>query len=830
MTTLTDFKQTVTIENCVLGAILINGNAIDFVYEDLMPECFVMKENMDVYFAMQTLKKSNTPINLITVANELRKQGTYEQIGASYLANLTNNVVTSANIEYHARILLQRYVDREIDSIGRKKSKDPIENFLEAKKKIEGLENKIGKKTNTKHVSNALNKALTEMNERIKNVQTGQCVGISSGIRELDKVLNGWQPARLYVIAARPGMGKTTITLQFAREAVMKGKSVLFFSLEMSEIELSNKLLLSMSSVTKSRFDSGYLNKEESDEIAHSARKIASYNFFIDDTAGISMSGIKAKAKEYKEMGQCDMVIIDYLQLCEEKGLKGRTREQEVSAMSRDAKIIAKELNIPVLLLSQLSRKVEERKDSEPQLADLRDCLPIDEWVDTPTGVVQLKTMPKEIIGVNNNGSKITKCEFIPKKQNNTYTIKTPFGSFRATSKHKILTGTGYKMVKDIDVNRDVLCSPNKIPHANKGYVHNGRLLGWLIGNGCLKGTPSLTLRNEFIKDLEELIKPFNVKINKRKTQKGKGVTEFYLSNGVESGSVCNPLMKWIRELGIENKKSYEKFIPNCYLGTDDKTHIELLQGLWETDGTVTRGVAKFSTTSELLARQVKWLLHTIGVHSSIQLDKKTEKRHQLFSVCCSVKDNERIKLICDNETRFGKLKNANKNYIDPCPAIFAELAKEYTTCEETGIRIHKKSNGNYKHISKKRLLKILEKTPIPTITESPFIRLENVCWTKIQSITNNYQDVKICDLYVQETHNFITNSILVSNSGAIEQDADIVMFIYRPNYYRIETVNGINTQNYGEFLIEKNRHGKIGKIKFQHNDEFTQFYDYGTI
>jgi len=382
MTAITDFQKTVTIENCVLGAILQFGGAIDLIYEDLFPECFLLKENADIYLAMQTLKKENTPIDFITISDELKKQGTYTNIGASYLTNLTNYIFSSTNVEYHARILLQRYVEREIEKIGKTKTDDPLKNFLDAKNKVADLENKIGKKTNTKHISNALSKSLKEMEERMMNAQTNQCVGISSGIRELDKVLNGWQPARVYVIAARPGMGKTTISLQFAKEALMKGKSVMFFSLEMSETELSNKLILGMTDVSKSKFDNGFLSKYEANSIADVARIISKWNFHIDDTAGISMSAIKSKAKEYKEMGLCDMVIIDYLQLCEEKGLKGRTREQEVSAMSRDAKIIAKDLNVPVLLLSQLSRKVEERKDSEPQLSDLRDSGAIEQDAD----------------------------------------------------------------------------------------------------------------------------------------------------------------------------------------------------------------------------------------------------------------------------------------------------------------------------------------------------------------------------------------------------------------------------------------------------------------
>jgi replicative DNA helicase len=352
------------------------------VYDDLFPECFVLKENADIYLSIQTLHKSGTPIDLITVSNELKKQGLYDSIGAGYLAHLSDDVYTSANIEAHTRILLERYVDREIENIGRNKSKDPLENFDNVKKKIEALEGKIGKKTNTQHISNALKKSLEEMEARIRNFQQGVCVGIPTGFRDLDKHINGFNNSRLYILAARPGMGKTSIALYFAQVAAMDGKSVMFFSLEMSEKELSDKLILSMCNVDKSRFDGGFIDKREANEAADAARQIAKWKLHIDDTAGISMMSIKSKAKEYKEMGLCDIVFIDYLQLCEEKGIKGRTREQEVSAMSREAKIISRELNVPVILLSQLSRKVEERKGNEPQLSDLRDSGAIEQDAD----------------------------------------------------------------------------------------------------------------------------------------------------------------------------------------------------------------------------------------------------------------------------------------------------------------------------------------------------------------------------------------------------------------------------------------------------------------
>jgi replicative DNA helicase len=599
---------------------------------------------------------------------------------------------------------------------------------------------------------------------------------------------------------------------------------VVIFALEMSAVSLTDRLMLSFCDVPAYKFRSGYISRDEFYGLDSAAEQLKQLPITIDDTPVASMSQIRAKARALARTGKCRMVFIDYLQLIKMDLSYGKNVNNAVAEISREAKILAKEINVPVMLLSQLNREVERRADKRPQLSDLRDCLPVAEWVDTPSGVKQLKDKPKRIVSVDISGSRAADCVYIPKKYNSIYTVETHFGSFSATAKHRVLTATGWKYVCDLDAERDILASPKIIAHENRGYIPHGRLLGWLVGNGYLSGTPSLTLRNELMNELPEEIKSFDVEVRPKKTQKSDNVTEVYLSNGVTSGCKPNRLMQWIRELGLEGKTARHKSIPDLYLGTSNEAHLELLRGLWEADGTVSKGIARYSTVSEILARQVKWLLHTIGVRSRIGCEKK-ENCSDLFTVSCAVVDNANMCRICSNSKRFGWLKMPSGKYIDPAPEIFVRLAQEYGASE----RIQKKAGGRLKNIAKKRLSKMLENNSISTITESPFMQMQNMSWTKITSISHDEKEVRVCDLHVPETNCFLTNGMVVHNSGAIEQDADIVMFVYRPSYYGIEVAElSGSDKNSGILSVAKFREGAVGDVLFSHNEGLTQVFDYG--
>jgi len=466
--------------------------------------------------------------------------------------------------------------------------------------------------------------------------------------------------------------------------------------------------------------------------------------------------------------------------------------------------------------VAQLNRKLEERPDKRPKLSDLRECLPVSEWVDTPEGPVQLKSRPAQVVSVNGQGACLADCDFIEKRYNRVFRVKTQFGSFCATARHPVLTGVGWKLVRDLVPGRDVVASPKRIPHANRGYLPHGRLLGWLLGNGYLKGTPNLIFRNELAAAVEAEAAQFGVSVNPRQTQKsGHVVTEAFLSNGLESGCLPNPIMEWLRSLGLEGKTAHNKFIPPQYLGSSDQTHMELLRGLMEADGTVTDGAAKYTTASELLARQVKWLFHTVGVRSTLNY---YEKGHAvLWEVRCAVEDNQNLKTICGDRRRFGELATADPRYIDPAPAIFVELLAEVYRGSQ---RLQRKNNREFKQIGKTRMEQILSECPVSTILESPYMAMKNMGWGRIFAVEPVDKEVQVCDLHVPGPHCFLTNGLVVHNSGALEQDADLVLFLYRDEVYRDNSPDA----GTAEVIIGKHRHGRVGTVKLAYQEHCLRF------
>ncbi|MDR0692433.1 MAG: replicative DNA helicase [Prevotellaceae bacterium] len=826
-------------ERYVLGAIMSGYRDIDGVINMLQPEMFYRDTHTIIYRAIVELHRNKTEIDIQSLSNTLKKNGNLEEVGGDYyLSKLMGDIASGSNIEYHALVVLETYIRRRLSGISIQAAEKgfdlsiPVDDiFSDIEKNLAELTRLMTVKQDVNHIGVVANSAIDEAFGRIEKAGKGMPTGITTGFNGLDALTFGWKPAELIVLAARPSMGKTAVMLHFAKAAANAGSTAVIFSLEMSKISIADRLLLSEShegEMNINHYKSGRMDEGEVNMLEVLLGRIYNKPIYINDTPGLTIGQIHASAKEMRRNGKCDIIFIDYLQLCKGKGVSNnRTRDIEVAEISREAKEMAKELNVPVILLSQLSREVERREKKRPQLSDLRDCLPVDEWVDTPYGVVQLKSKPGRIVSVTCQGSKATGCEYIPKKYNSTYTVRTHFGSFSATARHRVLTATGWKYVCDLDEERDILASPKIITHENRGYVSHGRLLGWLIGNGYLSGTPSLTLRNELIDDLQDEIKGFGVEIKPRETQKCSNVTEVYLSNGVESGCKPNPLMEWIRGLGLEGKTAKEKSIPKRYLGTSNEAHLELLRGLWEADGTVSKGTAKYSTVSELLARQVKWMLHTIGVRSSISLEARKNNCSDLFTVVCAVEDNPNMRRICSNPKRFGALKMPSDRYIDPAPEIFVQFAQEYGASG----RIQKKYGGcgRLKSIAKKRLLTMIAENPISTIQESPYVQMQGMGWTKITSISHNEDEVHVCDLHVPETNCFLTNGMVVHNSGAIEQDADLVIFVYRPEYYKQSITDryGSEITNYGELIVSKNRNGRCGEVAYTHSTGMTKFFDY---
>ena len=386
--------QAKDLEEAVLGAVMIEKNAFDVVIEILKPECFYLESHQRIFRAMQGLQQKNSPIDLLTVVEELRFREEIDLIGGPfYVTKLTNSVVSSANIEAHARIILQKFIQRELIRISGEIIGDAYEDSTDVFDLLDDAETKLFEITNN-HLRKdyaSIDTVLVKTIQRIEDLRTRQdeITGVPTGFSILDHLTYGWQPSDLIILAARPSVGKTAFALNLARNAALhptKPTSVGFFSLEMSAGQLVQRILSAESEIWLEKIARGRLEEHEMKQLYKKGiERLASAPIHIDDTAALNIFELRAKCRRLKNKHNVGLIIIDYLQLMSGAGEnRNSNREQEISRISRDLKGLAKELQVPIIALSQLSREVEKRKEGNkmPQLSDLRESGAIEQDAD----------------------------------------------------------------------------------------------------------------------------------------------------------------------------------------------------------------------------------------------------------------------------------------------------------------------------------------------------------------------------------------------------------------------------------------------------------------
>lgn len=382
------------LEEAVIGAIMLEKAAFDQVVEIIKPECFYVDAHQRIFRAMQALATKSQPIDILTVVEELRFREELDIVGGPYyVTKLTNAVVSSANIEAHARIVLQKFIQRELIRISGEIISDAYEESADVFDLLDQAESRIYEVTST-HLRNnyeTIDAVLVNTIKRIEDLRhkNEDITGVPTGFPSLDKVTYGWQRTDLIILAARPAVGKTAFALNLARNAALhptKPTPVAFFSLEMSAGQLVQRILSAESEIWLEKISRGKMEEHEMKQLfARGIQKLSQANIFIDDTAALNIFELRAKCRRLKNANNIGLIIIDYLQLMSGTGEnRNGNREQEISNISRSLKALAKELQVPIIALSQLSREVEKRKDGNkmPQLSDLRESGAIEQDAD----------------------------------------------------------------------------------------------------------------------------------------------------------------------------------------------------------------------------------------------------------------------------------------------------------------------------------------------------------------------------------------------------------------------------------------------------------------
>ena len=458
--------QAVPLEEAVLGALMLDKEALPIVMDILRPESFYLDAHQMIYRSIISLFERSNPVDILTVTEELKQRGELDKAGgAHYLVDLSNRIASAANIEYHARIIAQKQIQRELIKVSTRTIKDAYEdttdvfNLLdEAEKGLFAItQNNLSRSYESMDtLSGRVLKQLEELSQKADGL-----TGVPTGFTDLDRLTSGWQPSDLIIIAARPGMGKTSFTLAMALNASKDfQKPVAVFSLEMSSTQLVQRLISLESEIPGSKMRNGKLEDYEWQQLQTTVERLGSVKLFIDDTPGINIFELRAKCRRLKMQHDIQLVIIDYLQLMT-GGVenKNSNREQEIAGISRALKNMAKELNVPVIALSQLSRAVEVRGGSKrPQLSDLRECVTGDTRVllsdgqavpirDLVSNSPELLSMNPDSLVLENRNS----YEVWPVGKKPIFELKLASGrTIKTTAKHRLLSFEGWLKVGEM--------------------------------------------------------------------------------------------------------------------------------------------------------------------------------------------------------------------------------------------------------------------------------------------------------------------------------------------------------------------------------------------
>ncbi len=377
----------IEIEKAVLGALMLDKDALNDIVGLLKESCFYGKGHGKIYKAISEMFDNDSPIDILTVSNTLHIKGELEEVGGrNYIASLTADVAGAHNLEFHAKIVAQKYLQRELIRVTSDIQKRAFDEEIDVQELIDYSENEIFKisegniKKDVSPISVIVKESLMQIEANSK--QKSGLNGVPSGFTFLDNLTNGWQPSDLVIVAARPSMGKTAFVLSMARNmAVEYQRPVAFFSLEMSSIQLVNRLIASECEINAKKLRSGKLEDWEWQKLEQRIKNLKDSKLFIDDTAAISVSELRGKCRRLAHEHKIELIIIDYLQLM--TAGHQASREQEVATISRSLKALAKELNVPIIALSQLNRAVETRTGNKrPQLSDLRESGSIEQDAD----------------------------------------------------------------------------------------------------------------------------------------------------------------------------------------------------------------------------------------------------------------------------------------------------------------------------------------------------------------------------------------------------------------------------------------------------------------
>ena len=852
-------------EDSVLGAMLVSAGAVGAVAEIVSADDFYKLSNGKIFRAALDLYAKGEPVDAITVVDALDKRGWLEEAGGkTRIHELAAIVPAASNAPHYARIVRELATLRGLISVGQRVAQLGFDRPGETQDLVDQAESLIFELSQSRVTTefSHIEDLLKESFERITALyEAGADVtGIPSGFRDLDRLTSGFQPGNLVIVAARPSMGKSALGLCIAANLALRHKiPVAVFTLEMSKSEVTQRLLCSEAKVESQRLRTGKLSQDDWPRLVAAGDKLMKAPIYVDDTGSINMMEIRSKARRLKtKEPELGLIIVDYLQLMT-SGTTAENRVQEVSQISRNLKVLARDLDTPIIAMSQLSRAVEQRHDKRPILSDLREsgCLAGDSRVYLPDeGVYHpirdlVGRSDFNVLAVNTETwrlepRRVTHAFATGRKP--VYRLRTRLGrTIRATGNHKFLAFDGWRRLDDMGPGLRIAV-PRRLPGQGASTMTDAELalLGHLIGDGCTLPRHAIqyTSKDRDLADLvaQLAIEVFGDSVGPR-VKRERTWFQVYLASGRHiTHKVRNPVAEWLDNLGVFGLRSWQKRVPDAVFEQPPESIALFLRHLWSTDGCIhaSRGrhypVVRYDSSSESLTRDVQSLLLRLGINArrfAVPMGSKGRTIHRLdvqgrddavrfLSIVGAIgarKQRDRLDVL---KWFDGRRANTNRDVV-PKEAwrsiVVPAMQSHGITARSLHTRIGTQYGGSALYrsgLGRERALAVAEAVDSDQLG---LLATSDIYWDEIASIEPDGAE-DVYDLTVDDLHNFVAEDIAIHNS--IEQDSDLVIFIYRDEYYSEET----DQQGLAEVILSKHRNGPTGVEKLSFLKRYAKFAD----
>ncbi len=850
-------------EQSVLGAMLLSKDAIADVVETLRADDFYRPSHCTLYDVILDLYGRGEPADAVTVASELTKVGEISRIGgASYLHTLVSMVPTAANANYYARIVREQAILRRLVTAGTRIVHMGYSGQGEVDDVVDRAQAEVYEVTERRTsedyapLSDIMQGTLNEI-EAISN-RDGEMVGVPTGFAELDSLTNGLHPGQLVILAARPAIGKSTLGLDVCRNASIKhGITSVIFSLEMSRNEIVMRLLSAEAQVSLQHMRSGTMTEADWAKMANKMGVVSEAPLFIDDSPNMTLMEIRAKCRRLKQRHNLKLVVVDYLQLMT-SGKKVESRQQEVSEFSRSLKLLAKELEVPVIAISQLNRGPEQRQDKRPMLSDLREsgCLPASTRIiraDTGAEVTMgelfesgernipvwtlddsLRYVPGSLSHVFSTGTK------------DVYRVRTASGRvIEATANHPMLTYSGWQPLGELDSGSRIGITRH-IPGPSQETQwsdHHVIVLAHMLGDGSVLPRQPIRYATTDPANVaamsESAVAAFAVKLRVDNYEAARCTTLRFASIRPVTHGVRNPMAEWFDSLGLFGKRSHEKFIPHQVFSLPKEQIALFIRHLWATDGSISinknrrGGRIYYASTSRRLADDLSRLLLRFGIHTRISIARKAGYRDG-YHVAISGSADQKVFLRRINAHGARGLlgnqllailetiePNTNRDTVprevwNRVREVIAEQGLSHREFQEKLGSQYCGSSLFRSAPSRERLSRVAQ---ILDADDLELLATNDVYWDEIVSIEHQGA-MPVFDAEVFGTHNFIADGVVVHNS--LEQDADMVVLLHREDFYERESPRA----GEADFIVAKHRNGPTANITVAFQGHYSRFVD----